>query len=331
MKKSFSLSFLLCFLFNFIYCQSTQDFEGDFPPDGWTNNGCFQSTTTSCVGIGSCYFNNSGDNVITPLLANPVSLSFQYRRGGTFIDGGIDVDYSNSSSGPWTPLTSFNDVTESCQIGTVNALMTNIYIRFTDTRSTGTARRYIDEVTVEDSSLPVSFADFNLKSKNNSIQLSWQTESEINNDFFTVQHSLDGRAFHDIETIDGAGNSLETISYTFVHKNPFSGLNYYRLKQTDFDGRQSFSPVESIHFGNRTAWSIYPNPARDNLTINFPEPIDQNLVVSVYDLRGKLYRQSYFNGESNQFELPLLDLTQGQYLLKILTNNLVSSHLFFKK
>lgn len=189
----------------------------------------------------------------------------------------------------------------------------------------------ISSFSVTATALPVELIDFNARKSENFIQLSWQTATEINNDFFTVQHSLDGRTFHDLETIDGAGNSYESKSYSFVHKNPHNGMNYYRLKQTDFAGEESFSPVESIQFGENEFWSIYPNPAIDQLTINLPETENQNIAISIYDLQGKLHKQFYFTGEFNQLELPLADLEQGQYFLKTIANNQVSTHLFFKK
>ncbi|MEZ4957110.1 MAG: T9SS type A sorting domain-containing protein [Saprospiraceae bacterium] len=189
----------------------------------------------------------------------------------------------------------------------------------------------ISSYTVTATALPVELIDFNARKYFNSIQLSWQTATEIDNDFFTVQHSLDGRTFHDLETIDGAGNSFESKSYSFVHKNPHNGMNYYRLKQTDFDGEESFSPVESIQFGENEYWSIYPNPAIDQLTISLPKTSDQNIAISIYDLQGKLHKQFYFTSELNQLELPLADLEQGQYFLKTIANNQVSTHLFFKK
>lgn len=198
------------------------------------------------------------------------------------------------------------------------------------THGAGTLR--IDDVQIEGSvALPIDLVSFNISNFNGSSSISWQTATEINNDFFTIQHSLDGRTFKDIESIAGAGNSFETKSYSFVHKNPHSGMNYYRLQQTDFDGTESFSPVESIQFVGSGSWSIYPNPTTDQITVNLPETGDQNIAIAVYDLHGKLHKQFYFTGVSNQLELPLSDLIQGQYFLKVLADNQVGTHLFFKR
>jgi hypothetical protein len=244
----------------------------------------------------------------------------------------IHVDGMNKGNATTSTTTPCGLVSVTFSDITVNPNGTSIVRIYAWGASTAGGTFRIDNVQIEGSvALPIDLVSFNVSNLNGNSSISWQTATEINNDFFTVQHSLDGRSFHDIETIDGAGNSYESKSYSFVHKNPHNGMNYYRLKQTDFDGEESFSPVESIQFGENEFWSIYPNPVIDQLTINLPETSDQNMAISIYDLQGKLHKQFYFTEELNQLELPLADLEQGQYFLKTIANNQVSTHLFFKK
>ena len=94
--------------------------------------------------------------------------------------------------------------------------------------------------------LPVEIINFNATSDNDHIDLTWSTASENNNDYFTIEKSNDGINFESLANIDGAGNSNTLINYSYIDKNPFEGLNYYRLKQTDFNGNFIYSNVVAL-------------------------------------------------------------------------------------
>jgi hypothetical protein len=94
--------------------------------------------------------------------------------------------------------------------------------------------------------LPVTLVDFDAKPYLNNVKTSWTSSSEINNDFFTVERSPNGVDFTFAGRVEGAGNSDYEINYTLIDKNFDSGINYYRLKQTDFDGKETFSPIVSV-------------------------------------------------------------------------------------
>jgi hypothetical protein len=94
--------------------------------------------------------------------------------------------------------------------------------------------------------LPITLVDFDANPYLNNVKTSWTTSSEINNDFFTVERSPNGVDFTPVGRVEGAGNSDYEINYTLIDKNFDSGINYYRLKQTDFDGKETFSPIVSV-------------------------------------------------------------------------------------
>lgn len=98
------------------------------------------------------------------------------------------------------------------------------------------------------------------------VLLEWQTESEINNDFFTVERSQDGENWKMVLITDGAGNSNTSINYKEVDSEPLTGISYYRLKQTDFDGSIKYSEIVSVSL-NQDELILYPNPAGTNLNI----------------------------------------------------------------
>ena len=94
--------------------------------------------------------------------------------------------------------------------------------------------------------LPVQLIHFDAKLNNNSVQLSWQTASEVNNDFFTVLKSTNGLEFYEIQKISGAGSSSNLNSYHYTDHQISNGISYYRLQQTDFDGKTEFFKAKCL-------------------------------------------------------------------------------------
>lgn len=101
---------------------------------------------------------------------------------------------------------------------------------------------YIDDVVVMAAApLPVSLQSFSANCINGMIQIDWSTSSEINNDYFIIEHSADGILFNQLLRVNGAGNTNTQHNYAAVS---LKGTGYYRLKQVDFDGKEStFDPV----------------------------------------------------------------------------------------
>lgn len=111
--------------------------------------------------------------------------------------------------------------------------------------------------------LPVELFNFRVSKQEETVQIQWQTASEINNDYFTVQRSEKGETFDSLTRVDGAGNSQQTRSYEAVDSQPFTGTSYYRLKQTDFDGSVAYSTIKTITFESQSSHrqiKVYPNP-----------------------------------------------------------------------
>lgn len=98
-------------------------------------------------------------------------------------------------------------------------------------------------------------------------ELKWTTSSEVNNDYFTVMKSVDGIAWSELDRVDGAGNSTVSLHYNVIDPRPSQGINYYRIKQTDFDGQESMSAIESVHY-DHTSIRVYPNPANTQFEIH---------------------------------------------------------------
>jgi hypothetical protein len=123
------------------------------------------------------------------------------------------------------------------------------------------------------SALPIELLSFEANLEERTVYLDWQTDSEINNDYFTVQRSKSGITWEDVMDVDGAGNSSTLVNYSAIDSKPNDGISYYRLKQTDFDGQFEFSKTISMNFNKskNQEIQIYPNPVEDELKVQFKE------------------------------------------------------------
>jgi hypothetical protein len=91
--------------------------------------------------------------------------------------------------------------------------------------------------------LPIELISFEGISKNTYNYLFWKTASEYNNDYFTIEKTLDGINFTPIANINGAGNSNMVLNYDYIDYNIINTITYYRLKQTDYDGKYEYSNI----------------------------------------------------------------------------------------
>jgi hypothetical protein len=121
--------------------------------------------------------------------------------------------------------------------------------------------------------LPVTLSDFSGINQNRQNLLTWIVNSQINNDYFTIERSYNGQSWNVVGIIDGAGTTQSMMYYSLIDENPFFPISYYRLKQTDFDGESSYSKIISVS-NNKLSPSdfigeIFPNPANDFTTFTY--------------------------------------------------------------
>lgn len=110
--------------------------------------------------------------------------------------------------------------------------------------------------------LPVELLYFNAELVNDVVMLNWATLSEINNEFFTIERSADAKKFEPLIIVPGAGNSGRKLEYSSTDKSPLDGISYYRLKQTDFNGKYSYSAIRVISTENKpNELLLFPNPS----------------------------------------------------------------------
>lgn len=173
--------------------------------------------------------------------------------------------------------------------------------------------------------LPISLLDFNVQTVLDDVDVTWTTATETNNDFFTVEKSIDGKNFEVAGVVEGAGNSNELLAYSFKDTQPYDGVSYYRLKQTDFDGKYSYTGILSVQFNaksNNNVFSIFPNPSELNgvyLNTNGADKTD--VMVKIVDIAGKVLLSQQLNvltGNQPLF-ISTAGIQSGVYILEVST------------
>lgn len=165
--------------------------------------------------------------------------------------------------------------------------------------------------------LPVSLLDFKAKLIKEEVDITWITESETNNSHFHLQKSTDGYNFQTINTLSGAGNSSSTLRYQSFDYNPVNGLNYYRLKQVDFDGQFEYSKIAVVNY-RTTAISLYPSVIDEGGVVNI-SGVANNSILEIFNLNGQLIQTENLQGENNVIQI---NLPKGMYLLRCLENDI---------
>lgn len=138
--------------------------------------------------------------------------------------------------------------------------------------------------------MPVELLFFNARADGRQVRLAWETATETDNKSFIVERSRDGRQFESVATIGGAGNSQERRRYDTVDKNPFEGVSYYRIRQVDFDGGSTFSPIEFVTMSSAAPDRAlaYPNPVTSGrFFVDLSHMGGQRVQIELYDLPGK--------------------------------------------
>jgi hypothetical protein len=159
--------------------------------------------------------------------------------------------------------------------------------------------------------LPISLLYFDAVPNERKVYLDWSTSSEINNDYFTVERSRDTMEWEKVVIVEGAGFSDVQLNYHSVDYEPYSGLSYYRLKQTDFDGQFEYSGIRAVNIDtDKHIVRIYPNPANDRFYIVAPEGTDYR--VNILDAYGKIVF-----ADSNSKEISTLNFSNGMYVVRI--------------
>ena len=174
------------------------------------------------------------------------------------------------------------------------------------------------------SPLPIELVSFSAQLKNDIVEINWKTASEMNNDYFTIERAIDIEHFEQILSHDGQGTSKELNHYKVMDSSPLYGRSYYRLKQTDFDGKFTYSDVRMIDYEGPAFATLtaFPNPVN---TATFTLKIEglkeaSDVPVQILNLQGQ-----------KVFETVVNIRTPGIITMEISRDNFPSSGLYIIK
>ncbi len=201
---------------------------------------------------------------------------------------------------------------------------TKIYFKvFAEGASGDNSETYRFMYTVQAGSLPIELTKFTAQAVDNRmVELDWRTASEMNNDYFSIQRSMDGKHWEEIEKVAGLGNSTVPQNYSIVDQKPYPGISYYRLKQIDVDEKYAYSPVEVVTITTDAIVRIYPNPSNRQITIEGAKTEIQ--VLAIYDETGREVSSSIsiLDVTDRSCSIDISQLPIGVYFVKTKTQML---------
>ncbi len=167
--------------------------------------------------------------------------------------------------------------------------------------------------------LPVELMYFEGSGEGCETIIEWATASEENNDYFILEHSANGLDYTAIEIIQGNGNSVEMIEYRYIHEHLTQAVNYYRLKQVDFDGNyEYFDPIVvetdcNIEMGTND-YLLYPNPTTGLTHIVKHKPMESEIKIMIIDISGRVLDTQIIQATS-RIDIDLSKYESGMYMI----------------
>ena len=189
-----------------------------------------------------------------------------------------------------------------------------IYIRIVLYNSSNSETTSFTNVSLNGTILPVELRDFWARAfGEGKVLLEWSTDTELNNDRFEVERSLNGLDYDKVATLAGAGTSTVKQHYRWIDTPPVPGLMYYRLRQVDGDGTFSYSEVRQVTLdAGFESWAVAPVPASGQVTLISGRGMGR---AEVFDVLGRLRFQCEVS-HSGHTPIPISNLESGRYLLR---------------
>jgi hypothetical protein len=262
-------------------------------------------------------------------------------NGERLVSGGVDYEIENGldhtlrisyTSASQTLTATVLDATATTSYGTVSYSPVDPMVLFGTnapyfgfTASTGGLNNLQTACLASSLILPIELVNFDVNCIDGSVKLNWTTATELNNNYYTIERSTDGINFERIGNVDGAGNSNNIITYTWIDESPINVIAYYRLKQTDFDGTSSYSEIvaSKCAYENNDV-VIYPNPTKGMFSFDYISNQSEYLIVEMYNISGQLIKKKEFNDLSiGPFKnsVNIKELSDGIYYVKFVSPN----------
>jgi hypothetical protein len=324
LKSQIFLSLIILFSYSSLKAQATTSVVSS---DGYTVNVSF--TPKRIIAPGNCdwgYNYNteidyiisfSGSNIPSSLYTLQVIMNCnnQANFSSLPLNGGTGV--ATTSSNPYTNATNCNTAT----VATMNCNSFNLIIEGPGISHRNIALTYTFPLP-DQIGLPVKYSSLGVITKLNSNEIYWTTSYEQNNELFTVERSIDGFDWTEISSVK-PGLSELVRSYSVIDSKPINGMNLYRIKQKDIDGKINYSNIIYNHFKASFNVKLFPNPSVNYFKIESDNVNDMtfqmiNTLGQTIDLKSVI--------ENNVITFDISNLNSGIYVIKINFNGVIENH-----
>jgi hypothetical protein len=164
--------------------------------------------------------------------------------------------------------------------------------------------------------LPIELINFTVDQSQNNVTLTWETASEIYDNYFEIERSEDGNSFMKIGQLAAQGNSLNRNKYSFQNDQIKKGRYYYILKQVDFDGNFEYHEVVSILISSTDEQlEVVPTVTSDFVKIRIPFNLEDK-TLEIFSMSGQKIKTYLISKEQTEIDLNLSQLSQGVYFFK---------------
>ncbi|MCJ8292448.1 MAG: hypothetical protein HRT58_21375 [Crocinitomicaceae bacterium] len=259
--------------------------------------------------------------LLTPVDVGAIDIRFDLAGLGAVIASDLRLMVDSDNDG------TFNDETA---IGGATDIGGNVYEFSGITEIENNLRFTLGTINSGQTPLPIELTNFCVNVVDDRyVGITWQTYSETNNDYFTIERSMDLEDWEIIKVVQGAGNSIGILNYESIDENPFSDVSYYRLRQTDFNQQFSHSEIRTIYIGKPQNNKIdgFPNPTQDEILLHGIDQKKEQLQIFNFACQDVTFLVPVKYISTEECLLDLSDLASGIYLIRTKSSLLrVSKH-----
>ena len=280
-------------------------------------------------------WNRIGDSIYTGIFVDKFGYSVSLDSSGStvaigaYMSGGTSegrVSIYENNAGTWDQVQS-DIVGSGGSFGahiSLNAAGDTVAVGMSGLTAGGNSRAGRVQIYTPTDPTPIRLIDFTAARIDQNVLITWKTASEINNDYFTLEHSSNGTDFSTIAFISGAGNSNSLRSYSYTDNAPGEGMNFYRLKQTDFDRNYKYSQVISVRLSEKEFEIRKIDHTANSRNVSFLVvcPQEKFTDIHVYNIEGRLVFQTgrLLQKGTNMLNFNSSEWRTGIYMISLSNN-----------
>lgn len=260
-------------------------------------------------------------------VATTANVTFNYR--------GAENTMTSSPTGPiaaqhWTG-TNWNDGKGGGD-GTMTSTGSNGVTSGIGTATASGLTQFTPFILVSEAApLPVTWLDVSAECNSGDITIKWSTASEQNADYFTVERSTDGTNFTDLANVLASGNSSTVKNYSYVDTEPYDGVSFYRIRETDFNSSTMYSTLLTVNSCANDDIFIYGSEG--GISVNIEAGAEGRYNFELYDVLGRnvLKETRTVSAGSNHLKIAVSNIASAMYVAKVYsTSNAVSKKVFIR-